>query len=126
MDWQRRYASEMRTRSDHDASLPDWFTAIERGEDQSLRVTNEERLSDDELTALALGLESVEAVNADTLPLHFGAYHFPTSLGSWYMPPVSSRPISGWRLPVAIVVVATLVVLEVLGLCSVFGEVVIG
>lgn len=46
-------------------------------------------------------------------------------LPSWYMPALRGR-LFGWRAGVVVVIVATLLTLEILGLCSAFGQVVIG
>jgi hypothetical protein len=42
------------------------------------------------------------------------------------MPAATSFGLRGWKRPVLLGVVVTLVVLEALGLCSVFGQVVVG
>ncbi len=42
------------------------------------------------------------------------------------MPAASASRVSGWRTPVVVTLVVTLLVLEALGLCSVFGQVVAG
>lgn len=46
-------------------------------------------------------------------------------LSSWYMP-AATRRVHGWRAVVVVGIIVVLLVLEALGLCSVFGQVVIG
>lgn len=48
------------------------------------------------------------------------------ALPAWYMPAVTLRHSSGAKRALVVSIVVTLVVLEALGLCSVFGQVVIG
>jgi hypothetical protein len=83
-------------------------------------------ISDSELTELAFNGGSEWSLSDDAMPLLLEMGHFPSMLGSWYMPPTSTRGLSGWRRPVVLAIVTTLVVLEALGLCSVFGQVVVG
>ena len=42
------------------------------------------------------------------------------------MPAAMARPGKAWRVPVVLTLVTAFVVLEALGLCSVFGHVVVG
>jgi hypothetical protein len=42
------------------------------------------------------------------------------------MPLGVARPVTGWKVPVVLVIVATFVVLEALGLCGAYGHIVVG
>lgn len=80
---------------------------------------------DDELAALALASDPNPELGPDAVPLTlFGVDA--TSLSSWYMPVVAIRRADGWRKPVVFGIVVALLALEALGLCSVFGQVVVG
>lgn len=83
-------------------------------------------ITDAELTALALADEGEPQLGENAVPIFLDIGHYQSMLSAWYMPPTSTRHISGWRKPVVLGIVATLVVLEALGLCSIFGQVVIG
>jgi hypothetical protein len=83
-------------------------------------------LTDDELTALALGADPSAPLADDAVPLTRYLSALPAALPSWYMPAPAGRPVHGWRVPVVLGLVTVFVVLEALGLCSAFGQVVIG
>ncbi len=85
-------------------------------------------ITDAELEELALASDLEAPIPDDAVPIELALLSraAPTGLASWYMPAVISARSSGWRRPVVIGIVGTLVVLEALGLCSVFGQVVIG
>jgi hypothetical protein len=82
--------------------------------------------TDAELTQLALAAKPDPRLDPDAVPLLLHGGAVPGLLRSWYMPPAMARPRRGWRLPAVIVIVAVLLTLEVLGLCSVFGQVIVG
>lgn len=81
-------------------------------------------VTDDELAELALADACDDQVPEDAVPLRLGDHD--GLLAPWYMPAVGTTRVSGWRTPVVLTIVLTLVVLEALGLCSVFGQVVVG
>lgn len=83
-------------------------------------------VTDEELTAQALAAETDAPLDADAVPLWPPQAPGAGMLGAWYMPPARTRHLYGWRRPVVIAIVTTLVLLEALGLCSVFGQVVVG
>ena len=85
-----------------------------------------EPVSDDELTMLALSGDPDCPLARDARPIEFHSSRVTHALPRWYMPEVAVTRFSGWRLPVALGIVVVLVALEALGLCSVFGQVVIG
>lgn len=81
--------------------------------------------SDDELTMLALSAGDSDLVDPAAVPLVLEG-RARALLPTWYMAPVVVGRVAGWRRPVVVAIVAALFVLEGLGLCSVFGQVVIG
>jgi hypothetical protein len=85
-----------------------------------------EMFSDEELTELALAADPDEELDPAATPLILrDAEHF-DPLPRWYMPPALSIGGSRWKKTVVFVLIATLLTIEALGLCSVFGQVVIG
>lgn len=82
--------------------------------------------SDAELLELALSADLNSPITDDAMPLQLAPAHSLSLLGSWYMPAISARRVSGWRMWVMLSIVGILLVLEALGLCSVLGQVVIG
>lgn len=82
-------------------------------------------LTDEDLTALALA-DAETPLGADAVPLIAQPRSALGAFGSWYMPPPDVSRLEGWRKSIVIAVVVTLVVIEALGLCSVFGQVVVG
>lgn len=77
-------------------------------------------LTDEELTALALGSDELEPMPDDEvgapLPWMLGA-----ALPLWYMPPVARRARSRWAAPVVISVVAAFLLIDGMGLCNTYG-----
>ncbi len=86
----------------------------------------EEPFDDEELASLALAAEPLSVPDAGAVPIDTVLRSPGTTLSAWYMPAVTATRLSGWRRPVLLGLVVTLVALEALGLCSVFGQVVIG
>lgn len=87
---------------------------------------DDRRLTDAELTELALGADPGAPLDADAMPMDMYLAQTPGLLPEWYMPLGLARPVRGWKVPVVVVLVATFVALEALGLCSTYGHVVIG
>ena len=83
-------------------------------------------IGDDELTALALAADPREDLSEGAVPISFVLGEATGTLSSWYMPTVAATRVAGWKRPLVVAIVVTLVTLEALGLCSVFGQVVIG
>ncbi|HUY07051.1 MAG TPA: hypothetical protein VMU99_07325 [Acidimicrobiales bacterium] len=83
-------------------------------------------ISDKELSELALEADPNCPIEDDANPLRLVPAYSSSLLGAWYMPPPATRRVSGWRLWVMLSIVGILLLLEALGLCSVFGQVVIG
>jgi hypothetical protein len=86
-------------------------------------------LSENELAqlaelALSAGLDA--PIDPDAVPLQLSPTVAGTHLPAWYMPAVAIRHSTGTKRAVIVSIVVALLVLEALGLCSVFGQVVIG
>jgi len=86
----------------------------------------DEPFTDKELTALALAADLSAPLDLDAVPIDEYLGQLPSTLPSWYMPAAMARPGKAWRVPVVLTLVTAFVVLEALGLCSVFGHVVVG
>ncbi len=83
-------------------------------------------LTDAELEELALAAPAGEPFADDAVPIGEYLGQEPGLLPAWYMPSPLARVGSRWRLPVVLGVVAAFVVIEALGLCSTFGQLVPG
>ncbi|HVB00559.1 MAG TPA: hypothetical protein VNE42_04785 [Acidimicrobiales bacterium] len=83
-------------------------------------------ISDEELSELALGAEVDRPLADDAIAIGLVPESSSSLLGAWYMAPVAARRVAGWRMWVMLSIVGILLILEALGLCSVFGQVVIG
>jgi hypothetical protein len=79
-----------------------------------------------ELTELALAADSDQPMDADAVPLAEYLGQSDGLLPLWYMPSPMVRGGSRWRLPIVLVIVGAFVVIEALGLCSTFGQLVPG
>ena len=80
-------------------------------------------ISDDELTALALAADPDPVIDADAVP--FAALHgeYGDLLPAWYMPAPSTAGGSRRRnAMVATVVIASLLLVNALGLCITYGR----
>ena len=85
-----------------------------------------EPVSDEELVALALGAGPADRPDPDAVSVDEFLGQPPGLLPAWYMPGRLSVSGSRRRRVVVLSVVATLLLLEALGLCSTFGGVVVG
>jgi hypothetical protein len=83
-------------------------------------------LTDAELDDLAQSAEPDPPLGDDAVALTFSYGPTNSLLPSWYMPELRMRRCTGWRAVVVLAIVATLLALELAGLCSVFGQVVLG
>lgn len=83
-------------------------------------------ISNEELSELALGVGTDPPLANDVRAICFVPEYSSGLLGAWYMPPVATRRVAGWRKWVVLSIVGIFLILEALGLCSVFGQVVIG
>jgi hypothetical protein len=85
-----------------------------------------EPVSEDELVSLALAADPDALPDDDAVPVDAYLGTQPSLLPLWYMPRPIARSGSRWRLAVVVTVVGAFLVIEALGLCSVFGHVTIG
>jgi hypothetical protein len=79
--------------------------------------------TDAELTALALAADPDVPLDEDAIPL---TEQSGGALPEWYMPPVRARRGRRWRTAVVLAIVAAFLVIEAVGLCSTYGQLVIG
>jgi hypothetical protein len=104
----------------NDGRDPDGALAVDR---------DEPGITEDQLTAMALAADPC-------LPMDEGAVPLSVYLGQlgqvggllpqWYMPTPMARRAKGWRVPVVLIIVGAFVVIEALGLCNTFGQLVPG
>ena len=87
-------------------------------------------IADDELTDLALAADSDATVAAGAVPLSEFLGSTERSrradlLPGWYMPPpmAGSRLLQGWRRRIVLLIVASFVLINAVGLCSTYGYV---
>ncbi len=87
-------------------------------------------LTDEELTELALAAGPDAVVADDAVPLSelLGGTEWAGTdnlLPGWYMPPPmgASRLLRGWRRRVVLLIVASFVLINAVGLCSTYGYV---
>ncbi len=97
--------------------------SIERGAGVGL---GEDRLTEAELSVLALAADPDAPLDEDAVPLGVYLAQMSGPLPLWYMPAAISRPGKGWRVPVVLAIVAAFVIIEAFGLCSAYGQVVVG
>ena len=81
-------------------------------------------ISDAELEELALSADPEAPLDEDAVPMATFLGQGPGLLPQWYMPSPLVRSGARWRVPVVLVIVAAFVVIEALGLCSTFGQLV--
>jgi hypothetical protein len=86
-----------------------------------LDPSDDVEISDEELTALALAADPDAELGADAVPLRSTDGTFPELLPSWYMPvPASAGGGTGRKLAVA-AIIASLLLINGLGLCVTYG-----
>ncbi len=100
------------------------FAAAEVSVDE--RPWGDVPLSEAELTELALAADSGAPPDPDAVPMAVYLGQHPGLLPAWYMPAPMIRRAGAWRLPVVLTIVAAFVIIEALGLCSTFGQLVPG
>jgi hypothetical protein len=83
-----------------------------------------EPLTDAELTALALAADPEAPLGDDAVPMHIHLAAFGAALPLWYMPPALSRGGRRWKMPIVLAVVASFLIIEGLGLCNTYGQLV--
>jgi hypothetical protein len=84
-------------------------------------------LTDEELAELALAADPAGGVADDAIPLseYLGAGAGGELLPAWYMPAPAGagRLLEGWRRRVVLLIVASFVLINAVGLCSTYGYV---
>jgi hypothetical protein len=96
---------------------------------ESVFPAEDQVLTEDQLTAMALAADPGEPMDEDAVPLsvYLGAMgQVGGLLPQWYMPTPMARRARGWRVPVVLAIVAAFLIIEALGLCSTFGQLTIG
>ncbi len=83
-------------------------------------------LTDVELEELALSADPDAPLDEDAVPIAAFLGQGTGLLPEWYMPSPLVRSTARWRVPVVLAIVAAFVVIEALGLCSTFGQLVPG
>jgi len=90
-------------------------------EPSNARRGSEDRISDEELTALALASDPTIPLDADARPWSGGSSLMPGLLPDWYMaPPVASRRRSATAIVITVIVIGFLVI-DAFGLCITSG-----
>ena len=90
------------------------------------QIGDEEPISDDELTALALAADPDAEVDADAVPItevvDFAAADL---LPGWYMPAAMGvrAPLQGWRRRMIWLIITSFILINMYGLCSTYGHV---
>ena len=79
------------------------------------------RLTDAELTALALAADPDAPIAEGAVPIGIHLAQMGLSLPMWYMPPVARRGGSRWKAPLVIVVVSAFLLIDLMGLCNTYG-----
>jgi hypothetical protein len=88
-------------------------------------VDDDEALSDEELTALALAADPNAPLAASAIALESAGSSGAGLLPSWYMPAIAiGRAHRYWKV-VVIVLVSALLAIEAAGLCSTYGQLVV-
>jgi hypothetical protein len=83
----------------------------------------EGRLTDAELTSLAMAADPDAPLSDDAIPLSLHLAQFAgAALPQWYMAPATSRSGQRWRTPVVVTIIAAFLLIEALGLCNTFGQ----
>jgi hypothetical protein len=80
------------------------------------------RITDDELTALALAADPDQPIDADAVPLAVYLAETAGPLPEWYMAPVMARHSGRRRQAVILSIVGSFLLIEAFGLCSTYGQ----
>lgn len=79
--------------------------------------------TDDELTALALAADPDPPIDDDAVPFAVVCGEFGDLLPAWYMPaPLAAHPSRRRHAVVATVVIASLLLINALGMCITYGR----
>jgi hypothetical protein len=82
--------------------------------------------TDAELTALALAADPDVPLDEDAVPLTSYGDQSGGGLPEWYMPAVTARRGRRGRTAVVLAIVVAFLVIEAVGLCSTYGQLVVG
>jgi len=85
---------------------------------------SEGEFTDAELTVLALAADPDQELDADAVPFVDDTEGSYGPLPDWYMPPLRSTRRSPWRTGIIIFVVVSFLLIEALGLCVTYGQLV--
>ncbi len=79
-------------------------------------------VTDDELTALALACDPDEPLDPEATPLDLYSAQSFGLLPGWYMPPVTAGGSRRWQTPVVVAIIAAFLLIDALGLCITYGQ----
>ena len=94
------------------------------GDEEWGPVSDYRPITDDELAALALAADPDAPLAPDAVPWLLGPEPDPGGLPHCYLPPAMTRGPGRWRVPVAVLIVASFLLIDVLGLCITYGTLV--
>jgi hypothetical protein len=80
--------------------------------------------TDEELTALALAADPSAPIPSDAVPLFEYLGQLPAALPGWYMPPAMARADKRWRRPVVLALIFAFLLIDAVGLCGTYGQLV--
>jgi len=81
----------------------------------------DDELSLEELTALALAAEEDPVIDGDAVPWSLVPLATAAVLPGWYMPQALQTRCRGWRAGLVVVVIAAFLIVDAFGLCSTYG-----
>jgi len=85
----------------------------------------DDEITDEELTALALAADPDAPIPEDAIPIGVHFARVAVALPQWYMPPVTATTGGQrWRLPVVLTIISAFLLIEGLGLCNTYGQLV--
>ncbi len=82
--------------------------------------------TDDELCAQAMAADPDMPADPDAVPFASGGPVFPTLLPDWYMPTPTAGARTRWHAVVVVLVIASFVLINALGLCITYGHLMVG
>jgi hypothetical protein len=85
---------------------------------------DDDAFTDAELTALALAADPDQPLDRDAVPWSISPVGADGALPLWYMPPAMARVGPRWRTPVVVTIVAAFILINALGLCITYGQLV--
>ena len=86
---------------------------------------DEGQFTDGELTVLALAADPDQLVDSDAIPFTIDTAGGDQLLPLWYMPAPMARTRSRRQTAIAVVVVVAFLLIEALGLCVTYGQLVV-